>query len=74
MCVHVGDKGREDHGVRTLGLVGDSSSSLVALVVTDHSGYSHLPTIGSVWSCPVMLCTQDTYEGAEGEREQRIGF
>lgn len=64
----------EDRGVRMLGLVGDSSSSLVALVVTDHFSYSHLPTIGSVWSCSVMLGTQDPLERADGAQEQRIIF
>lgn len=45
--------------------VGASSSSPVALVVTDYFSYLHLPTIGSVWSCSVMLGTRDPSEGAD---------
>lgn len=48
--------------------VGDPSSSTVALVVTGCFSYSHLLTIISVWSCSIMLGTQ------EGEQEQRIKF
>lgn len=48
--------------------VGDPSSYMVALVVTGHFSYSHLLTIVSIWSCSIMLGTQ------EGEQEQRIKF
>lgn len=66
---------REDHSVRMLGLVGDLSSSLVACVVTGHFSYSHPPTIGSVWSCSVMLGTQDTLKwSGKGKQGQRLRF
>lgn len=66
MCLSGILTGQGDCSARTFGLVGDSSSSLVALVVRLHFNYSHHPTIGSVWSCSVMLGTRGPLEGGDG--------